>query len=197
LGAVHALEASLIQFDRLADLDDDVLAKQVIEDFDAFSELYQRYLCPIYRFVRSQVPSDSVAEDLTAQVFFKALNSAGTFRGDSGYAPWIFRIAHNAVSTWRRGKDRVAVNLEEVPERADETPCPASQVILGEARSVIWQKVSELPPAQREVVALRYIRDFSIEEVAGITDRSRGAVRILLHRARLKLRHALEGKDPR
>lgn len=191
------MEAGLIQIHSLADVDDDVLAKQVSEDFDAFSELYERYLCPVYRYVRSQVPSDAVAEDLTAQVFFKALDSAGTFRGDSGYAPWIFRIAHNVISTWRHRKDRIAVNVDEVPERADETPCPASQVILGEARSAVWRKVSELPPAQREVVALRYIRDFSIEEVAGITDRSRGAVRILLHRARLKLRQALEGKDPR
>jgi RNA polymerase sigma-70 factor (ECF subfamily) len=191
------VEAGLIQVHSFSDIEDEILAKQVNEDFGAFSELYQRYLCPVYRFVRSQVPSEAVAEDLTAQVFFKALNSAGTFRGDGGYGPWIFRIARNAVSTWRSGKERSTINLDEVPERADGTPCPASQVILGEVRSAVWRNVAELPPAQREVVALRYIRDFSIEEVAAITERSRGAVRILLHRARLKLRHALDEKDPR
>jgi RNA polymerase sigma-70 factor (ECF subfamily) len=66
---------------------------------------------------------------------------------------------------------------------------------VAEARGVVWDTVAQLPPAQREVVALRYIQDFSIEEVSEITSRSRGAVRILLHRARVRLRKALEGKD--
>jgi RNA polymerase sigma-70 factor (ECF subfamily) len=85
--------------------------------------------------------------------------------------------------------------VEEVPESVDPTPSPASQVIVGEERSLIWQTVSQLPPAQREVVSLRYIEDFSIDEVAEITRRSRGAVRILLHRARNRLRKSLDGKD--
>jgi RNA polymerase sigma-70 factor (ECF subfamily) len=82
-----------------------------------------------------------------------------------------------------------------VPDEVDPTPSPPSQVIVGEARDIVWDTVAQLPPAQREVVALRYIQDFSIEEVSEITGRSRGAVRILLHRARTRLRKALEGKD--
>ena len=77
------------------------------EDIEAFGELYQRYLCPIYRWVRAQVRSDAVAEDLTAQVFFRALSSAATFKGDSPYQTWIYTIARNVVSTYRtRGPER-------------------------------------------------------------------------------------------
>jgi RNA polymerase sigma-70 factor (ECF subfamily) len=175
--------------------DDKTLAERAARDFDAFAELYRRYLCPVYRFIRSQVPDDPTAEDLTAHVFFKALSSAGSYRGEGSYSSWIFRIAHNSLGTWRRSAGRAVEVVEEVPESVDPTPSPPSQVIVGEERHLIWQTVSELPPAQREVVALRYIEDFSIEEVAEITRRSRGAVRILLHRARTRLRKALDGKD--
>lgn len=176
-------------------LDDDALAKHAPGEFEAFEELYRRYLCPIFRYVRALVPSDVVAEDLTAQIFFKALKSAGTYRGEGGYGPWIFRIAHNTIISWRKGKERLAIPLDEVPERTDPALCPATQVMVGEARNIVWATVSALPPAQNEVVTLRYIRDFSIEEISAITHRSRGAVRILLHRARNRLRAALEHED--
>jgi RNA polymerase sigma-70 factor (ECF subfamily) len=178
-----------------ADGDDRTLAERAGRDFEAFAELYRRYLCPVYRFVRSQVSDDATAEDITAHVFFKALSSASTYRGEGSYSSWIFRIAHNSLSTFRERAGRSAVVTEDVPDGIDPTPSPASQVIVAEARGVVWDTVAQLPPAQREVVALRYIQDFSIEEVSEITSRSRGAVRILLHRARVRLRKALEGKD--
>lgn len=174
---------------------DDVLAARAPHDFDAFAELYRRHLDRIYRFVRSQVPDDSTAEDLTAQVFFKALSSAGSFRGEAAYRSWLYRIAHNVVATWGRQRARSPLVVEDVPESEDLTPSPATQAIAGEQRAMVRAKVAELPPAQREVVALRYLEEFSIEEVADVTDRSKGAVRILLHRARLRLRRSLEGKE--
>ena len=174
---------------------DDVLAARASQDFDAFAELYRRHLDRIYRFVRSQVPDNSTAEDLTAQVFFKALSSAGSFRGEAAYRSWLYRIAHNVIATWGRQRARSPLVVEDLPESEDPSASPVTQAIAGEQREMVRSKVAELPPAQREVVALRYLEEFSIEEVADVTDRSRGAVRILLHRARLRLRRSLEGKE--
>jgi RNA polymerase sigma-70 factor, ECF subfamily len=173
---------------------DEALAAKAADDFAAFSELYRRYLHPIYGFVRSQTPDDSVAEDITAQVFFKALSSAGTFRGDGTYRSWLFRIAHNSVFSWRERAGR-ALAVAEVPEKIDPAPSPATQAIASEARNVVWAKVAELPPAQREVITLKYGDDLSTEEIASVTGRSRGAVRILVHRAKTRLRNSLEGRD--
>ncbi|MFN2488299.1 MAG: RNA polymerase sigma factor [Actinomycetota bacterium] len=189
------MQARALDMDLFTEVDDETLAERAPKDFEAFAELYRRYLCPVYRFVRSQVPDDATAEDLTAHVFFKALSSAGTYRAEGSYSSWVFRIAHNSLSTWRERAGRSPVVSDDMPDEIDPTPSPASQVIVGEARGLVWDTVAALPPAQREVVALRYIQDFSIEEVADITDRSRGAVRILLHRARARLRKALDGKD--
>jgi RNA polymerase sigma-70 factor (ECF subfamily) len=173
-------------------LDDESLAVLASSDFDAFTELYRRHSCPVFRFVRAQTPSDEVAEDLTAQVFFKALSAAHTWRGDGPYKAWLFRIARNSVSTWRRGKHTNAVVTERIPDSPDPSPTPASHVLVGEARELVWRRVAELPPAQREAVTLRYLKDLSIDEVARVTRRTKGAVRILLHRARTRLRTAME-----
>ncbi|HEX2235699.1 MAG TPA: sigma-70 family RNA polymerase sigma factor [Actinomycetota bacterium] len=189
------MQARALDMDVLGEADDKTLAAHAPENFEAFAELYRRYLCPVYRFMRSQVGDEATAEDLTAHVFFKALSSASSYRAEGSYSSWIFRIAHNSLSTWRQRAGRDAVVTEEIPDGVDPTPSPASQVIVGEERGLVWETVAALPPAQREVVALRYIEDFSIEEVATITRRSRGAVRILLHRARTRLRKALDGKD--
>jgi RNA polymerase sigma-70 factor (ECF subfamily) len=174
-------------------LDADVLAERAETDIDAFAELYRRYLCPIYRFVRAQVNDDATAEDITAQVFFKALRSARTFRAEGSYEAWLFRIAQNSITSWYKDSQRSDIAVEKMPESADPAPSPASHLILEEARGALWRTVAQLPPTQREVVAMRYLSDLSVDEIAKLTRRTRGAVRILLHRARLKLRRLLGG----
>lgn len=175
----------------MPDVDDETLGRGAAEDFEAFAELYRRHACVIYKTIRSQTPNDDVAEDLTAQVFFKALSGANAWRGDGSYRSWLYAIAQNSIASYRRSRNRVAV-VEQLPEAVDPTLSPASQVIVGEARNLIWQRVSELPEAQKEAVVLRYLKEFSIEEIARITLRTKGAVRILLHRARMKLRQNME-----
>ena len=176
----------------LSTISDETLASRSTEDLDAFAELYKRYLCRVYRFVRSQTPDDSIAEDLTAHTFFSAMSAAGTFRGEGSYKSWLFRIAHNTLVTWRRKQSSAPIAVEEFPEHIDPSPSPASIAIDRDERQVVWSLVSSLPPTQREVLALRYLEDLDIGEVAAVTGKTRGAVRILLHRARNGLRHALE-----
>ncbi len=174
------------------DVPDEILAQRASEDLDAFTELYNRYLCRLFRFVRSQTPDDATAEDLTAHTFFRALTSAGTFKGDGSYRAWLFRIAHNTIVTWRQRRTRFPVVVEEVPEHTDPSSSPANLVLEREQRALVWGVVSTLAPAQREVLSLRYLEDLSAEEIARVTGRSRGAVRILLHRARNSLRRKFE-----
>lgn len=174
------------------DLPDELLAARSDDDLDAFTELYNRYLCRVYRFVRSQTPDEATAEDLTAHTFFRALSGARSFKGHGSYRSWLFRIAHNTVATWRSNRSRRPIVLEELPERTDPGPSPATVVLADEEKNLVWRVVSTLAPAQREVLSLRYLEDLTTDEIADITDRSRGAVRILLHRARNALRRALE-----
>ncbi|MGH2775014.1 MAG: RNA polymerase sigma factor [Actinomycetota bacterium] len=176
----------------LQEVDDEKLAALATEDFEAFAELYRRYECVVFRVVRARTPSDDVAEDITAHVFFKALINANEWRGEGSYRSWLYGIARNAASTWLNQKGRNSVVLEVVPDLEDPVPTPPAQVVIGEERDLIWKRVAELPDAQREAVVLRYMKEHSIDEIASITKRTKGAVRILLHRARCRLRRQME-----
>ena len=180
----------------LSKLTDEDLAERAATDLAAFAELYQRYSCAIFGFARAQVRDKEIAEDITAQVFFKALDSADTFRNDGSYAGWLFRIAHNCLASWRRDKERTTVAIESLPETRDTTtPEPPAQVMVAEARELLWERIAELPEDQRKAIDLRYIKDLSIEEIGERMRRSVGAVRVLLHRARVALRRSVGG-DP-
>ena len=176
---------------------DDELAARASRDFAAFAELYQRYLEPVYRYVRSQTRDRATAEDLTAQVFFKALNAADTFKAEGSYRSWIFSIARNTVSSWHAERKKKLVPIEDLPEHADPAPSAQSLAIASEDRALLWTAVAHLPEAQREVVRLRYRRELTIDEIARVTRRSSGAVRVLLHRARVRLQRVLANKDLR
>lgn len=176
---------------------DEDLAARAPHDFGAFTMLYERYLEPVYRFVRSQVRDRVTAEDLTAQVFLKALSSAATFKGDGTYRSWIFTIARNTVSTWRSERKRSLVPIEELAQHPDPSPTAPALAIASEDRALLWHAVSRLPDAQREVVRMRYLRELTVDEIARATRRSSGAVRVLLHRARTRLHHLLKHKDVR
>jgi RNA polymerase sigma-70 factor, ECF subfamily len=171
---------------------DDELARRASGDLEAFAELYRRYACVVFRFIQSKTRNEKTTEDLTAQVFFKALRSANTFNGTGTYESWIFRIARNCLATWHRTRPRDLV-LDELPEPVDPGPTPAGAALESEARGAVWKAVAGLPIKQREAVVLRYVQDCSIEEIADRTDRSPGAVRVLLHRARQRLRRDYEG----
>lgn len=171
------------------------LIRTAPENSDAFGELYQLYACKIFRFVRAHVRSDDVAEDITAQVFFKAFRSASTFDGTGSYEAWLFAIARNCLADNHKNRSR-AIVLDELPEPVDPTPSPSTLVIDQESKDRLWATISTLTDIQREAIVLRYLNDLSIEEVSQVTGRSPGAVRILLLRARNRLRKVY-GKETR
>jgi RNA polymerase sigma-70 factor (ECF subfamily) len=177
------------------DPSDEELAARAGRDFAAFTSLYERYLEPVYRYVRSQTRDRATAEDLTAQVFLKALASAATYKGDGSYRSWLFTIARNTVSTWRSERKKNLVPIEEVEQHVDPAPAASALAIASEDRALLWHAVSRLPDAQREVVRLRYRAELTIDEIARVTRRSSGAVRVLLHRARARLQQLLKHKD--
>lgn len=176
-------------------LEDEQLAGYAASEATAFEELYERYVQPVYRYIRPQVPDDATADDLTAQVFYRAFVSASSYRGEGSYKAWIFQIARNTTSTWKTERARLEIPVERLPDEIHIQDSPVSATLVGEERDLVLETVAELPDAQREVVRLRYYKDLTVEEIARLTRRSTGAVRQLLHRARNRLRGRLSGKD--
>ena len=180
---------------RSHDATDEILATSTSSDLHAFAELYRRYREPIYGYLVARTRNAATAEDLTGQVFLKALDSAYTYRADGSYRSWLYQIAHNTFLNWRSEKARQQIPVATVPDDTDDEDAPTIIALAREERDVIWETVSQLPQAQQEVVRLRYWKDLTIEEIARITGRTTGAIRVLLHRSKRSLRARLNGKD--
>lgn len=164
-------------------------------DLQAFTELYLRYRDAIHRFLAARTNDAATADDLTAQVFLKALNAARTFRGEGSHRSWLFQIARNTLIDWRSEKARMQIPVEEVPEETSAEDSPTVVALVREERDLLLDAVDELPEAQREVVRLRYWRDLTVDEIARVTGRTNGSIRVLLHRSKRTMARRLSAKD--
>jgi RNA polymerase sigma-70 factor (ECF subfamily) len=156
---------------------------------EAFGELYQRYLDPIFRYLRMRVNDLGLAEDLTEMVFLRAFESLGSYRERGHpFSAYLYRVARNLlVDHYRR---REEVPLEQAPALTSPTDVAGMVARREQLRSVL-AALAELPEDHQEVIRLRVILALPTAEVAAWMGRSEGAVRVLLHRALKSLREQL------
>ena len=157
-----------------------------------FAELYERYFERIYAFIASRVRDRSETEDLTAEVFHRALANLARFewRG-TPFAAWLYHIAHNAIAD--RGKRIVFES--NLPDPADPAAPAEAEMEEAERRARLFQSVNRLPADQRRVIVLRFAHQKSIREIAGELGRSEGGVKQLQVRALENLRAHMEGAN--
>ncbi len=157
-------------------------------DQQAFTQLYEEHFDKIYRYVALRIGDKVEAEDITQQVFLKALQSISSFRWKGiPFSAWLFRIAHNQVVDYLRKKTKLAT----VPIDESKTSFGSDPQLLIEQKLNIEQLISatkRLTEAQREVISLRFAGELSIAEVARVMDKGQGAVKALQHSAIVTLR---------
>lgn len=166
----------------MATEDERLLVEAARKDPGRFGELYQTHFDRVYAYVVRRVQDRQEAQDLTSDVFHKALAAlpAYEWRG-APFAAWLFRIAGNAVADHfkRLGRER------DVP--ADPDP-EAAQVEDAERRARLYRFVDDLPADQRRVILLRFSEEKSIRDIAAALGRTEGAVKQLQFRALQGLR---------
>ena len=160
-------------------------------DQQAFAQLYEEHFNKIYRYVALRIGNKTEAEDITQQVFLKALQSISSFRWRGiPFSAWLFRIAHNQVVDYLRKRTKQAT----VPMDESTVSVINDPQLWVEQRLDIEQLLSatkRLTPAQREVISLRFAGELPIAQVAKIMGKSQGAVKALQHSAIVALRKAL------
>lgn len=159
----------------------------------AFGELYDQFLNPIYRFLFFRVSSEPMAEDLAAEVFFKAIKHLKKYQKKENmpFAAWLFRIAKNVLIDHYRKH----VPLEEIPETHidDSDLANAKQgTVLGIERRRIFAALAKLPEMQAQAIILKYFSDQKNSEIALVLEKSETAIRILQSRGLKKLRDFLQ-----
>jgi RNA polymerase sigma-70 factor (ECF subfamily) len=180
-------------------------------DEQAFMELVRELSPSLLRVARMFVPTAAVAEDVVQETWLAVLNGIDRFEGRSSLKTWIFRILTNTAKT-RGERERRSVpfsaldtedgGFEPAVERSRFTGTghwavlprawPEDKLLAAETLSVIERAIERLPPTQRTVITLRDVEGWTADEVRNALELSETNQRVLLHRARAKVRNALE-----
>jgi RNA polymerase sigma-70 factor (ECF subfamily) len=178
---------------RIARLDPDrSLVEAARADPARFEALYRKYLAQVYNFAVYELGDHHEAEDATERTFLAALANLARFEEraspDEGpeastFRIWLFRIARNVIAERRRAqRRRPEAPLDAAGAAADPMDIEGSAIVREEAAAA-WRAVDRLSGDRRRAVVLRFVHEMSTAEIAGVLDRSEGAVRVLLHRA--------------
>jgi RNA polymerase sigma-70 factor (ECF subfamily) len=158
-------------------------------DSGRFADLYEENLPRIYAYIARRVHERAEAEDLTADVFRRALENLGSYESRGApFAAWLYRIAANAISDHAsraaraRGYEPPAGNPEPPPEEIEH-------------RARLFRMVDELADDQRRVIVMRFAEQRSIAEIAAAMSRSEGAIKQLQFRALHNLRKRIGDSD--
>ena len=159
-----------------------------------FGVVYQKYLKRIYTYVWYRVGrSKELAEDFVQETFLRAYKHLPSFRLSSlSYLSYLTRIAHNIVVSYYRKKK--TISLESTPDIPVDTEIPARLEIRLNAKTV-QEKLRQLKRVERDVLAMRYTKGFSIRDIAGRLNKSENAVKLILSRARTPLRSKIPPED--
>jgi RNA polymerase sigma-70 factor (ECF subfamily) len=150
-------------------------------DKEAFGLLYDHYQGSVYRFLYYRTRSQTLAEDLTSETFFRALRSMNNFRWQGkDFGAWLMTIARNLTTDhFKAGRTRLEMTTEDMTPHDDATEGPESAVLAGLTNEVLLKALTELPTEQRECLIMRFLQGLSIAETALALDRSDGAVKQL------------------
>lgn len=164
-----------------------------------FSDWYRDYRPTVYQYVRFRVATREVAEDLTSDVFFKALRSFRRFDPRKASAQtWLLRIARNTVTDHFRALRRrhsLHVSLDRVSDLVSDSPSHEERIIYEEHLQAILNAHQTLRGTDQEILSLRFGAGLDNAEIAETLDITRNAVAVRIHRALKRLRDALELSD--
>jgi RNA polymerase sigma-70 factor, ECF subfamily len=156
-------------------------------DASAFERLYRRHVARIHTLCRRMLSAEE-SDDAAQEVFIRAWQKLGLFRGDSTFGTWLHRLAVNVILARRqrdaRYQDRFGGDVE--PERSQgrrERP---------DLKMDMEAAIHTLPPGARAVFVLHDVEGYTHEEIAGLLDVSPGTSKSQLHRARMTLRQYLK-----
>lgn len=169
--------------------DGDVVQRVLAGDSRAFACLVERHQQQVYRFIRRQVPSAGVAEDLAQETFLQAYRVLVSFRGQARFSTWLLGIARNIVLNFMNRDWRAHDQADDdTGDCGDSSQDPARLALRDEALAQLQQAVDRLPSDLRQCLVLATMEDLDYNEVAALLDLAVGTVKSRLSRARAQLR---------
>jgi len=162
---------------------------------EAWDILFQRYQLPLYVYVFEMVHDEQSSLDLVQETFINAARHLGTLRDDQKFGSWLFGIAHQkCIQRWRKRirEETLFEQLAMAPEDLEQGPLDL--LIRAEEEAEFMELLNCLPLVQRSVLLLHFVEEFSLEEIAAITETQPGTVKSRMHYAKKALRKLLEAR---
>ena len=162
-------------------------------DADAAAELVERLSPRLARFLAGPVYTRAFAEDMLQECWLRIHRSRAAYRPGTPVLPWVYAIArHTRIDSYRRRRkiDLRETALEQISDTDGRASTPAKTPDLD-----LWRLVERLPSGQREVILMLKVSGMTLEETAGATGSTVGAVKQKAHRAYVKLREMMESQS--
>lgn len=160
-------------------------ATQAKVNAQEFSTFYQENLNLIYRYVYSKIGNREEAEDLTSQIFMKAVRGVNTERGALSVQKWLFQVARTTIADYWRARYRIATSsLEALLEAGWEGPVESEVTVINTSPTERVQRLLQaLPEHHREVLTCRFLLNLSIRETSMRMGLTEANVKVLQFRA--------------
>jgi RNA polymerase sigma-70 factor (ECF subfamily) len=171
--------------------------KEVEPEVEKASAIFKGDYPRIFRYIVSMVQNTAEAEDLTQETFLRAYRSRDSLRNGGAQTTWLYRIATNVCfdrlrQYARRAPIETDTDLDQVDIAEPESPSLQQTIERNEMSSCVQSYLICLPDNYRAVIMLHDMHDLTSPEIARLLGETLDAVKIRLHRARIKLRAALE-----
>ena len=173
------------------------IVRRVLEgDVNAFEDLVTEHEKGVYAIAQRMTGNAEDAADMTQETFIKAYNSLSSFRGDSKFSVWLYRIATNVCLDFLRSRSRkptVSLSVEDDDgeetqmDIADESQSPEQLLERGLTRDAVRRGLKSLSPEYRQILLLREIQGLSYEEISQTLALEVGTVKSRIFRARKRL----------
>lgn len=174
--------------------DQELIRRCLSGQTDSFGLLVERYQHRLYHALVQVLGSPNDAQDVAQDAFVHALEKLHTFRGQSAFYSWLFRIALNTAASARRKRKRMTSSVDVAKESTGAEPIdqrpstdPTHALEVSDRQRLVNQALGKLPEEFRVVLVLKEVDGMSYEEIAGVCDCPVGTVRSRLHRARQEM----------
>jgi RNA polymerase sigma-70 factor (ECF subfamily) len=173
--------------------DEPALIAQAKAEPAAFAAIYDHYFSRVYNYVRYRVNDAGATDDLTAQIFERALTNIGRYQTERApFAAWLFAIARNAVGDHLRASRRRWLSLDALRDRPDPKPQPEQVAVENESHTALLAAITCLSDRERDLIALKFAAGLTNRHIAELSGLSESNVGVSLFRAMRKLRAELE-----
>lgn len=160
----------------------------------AFSKLYELYFDKIYRFAYFRVSHKEIAEDITEEVFIRAFTSLSSLDKASSFESWLYQIARNRIIDYYRSKKQL-LPLDDLENTLQYETNTIDSVNLQFDQKIFLKALRDIPEEQQTIIRMKFYEDLTNTEIAEITGKTEGSIRVIQHRALVKLKEIIEALD--